>query len=149
VIRFPYKPLLVHGTRAGTYATVFRPMIPIHLFGPAGRHELTGMVDTGADDTLIPERFIGRLGVVILPGDYAATGGIEGSMALVRYGTIDLAIPGAGGDYRWSAKVGFHAGEKVVLGHGGFLEYFTANFNGRGRHLTLTPNGNARPSIFP
>jgi hypothetical protein len=147
MIRFPYEPVLTRGTRAGTVETTYRPMIPIQLFGPAGDHEFTALVDTGADDTLFPDYLIRELGVVIPANDYAAISGIEGSMTLVRYGTIDLLIPEAGGGYRWSARVGFHAGHRVALGHGGFLEYFTASFSGRGRHLTLTPNGNARPSV--
>jgi len=121
-------------------------MIGIQMFGPAEHHELEGLVDTGADDTLVPERFLSRLGVIIAPGDYAMIGGIDGTGSLVRYGTIDLAIPELNGGYRWSARVGFHPGEKLILGHNGFLEYFTSKFNGRGRHLTLMPHGNARPS---
>jgi hypothetical protein len=148
MIRFPYKSLVVRGTRAGSFGTVYRPMIPFHLFGPAGEDEAIGLVDTGSDDTVFPDYLIRVLGVVIAPLDYAAVGGVGNGMELVRYGTIDLAIPGAGGGDRWSARVGFHAGHKVVLGHGGFLESFTASFNGRSRHLTLTPNGNARPSAY-
>jgi hypothetical protein len=61
----------------------------------------------------------------------------------VRYGTVAGGARGGGGGYRWSARVGFHAGFRVMLGHSGFLDYFTASFNGRSRQLTPTPNGTA------
>jgi len=32
-------------------------------------------------------------------------------------------------------------GPKPILGHAGFLDHFTAKFNGRAKTLTLTPNG--------
>jgi hypothetical protein len=146
VIRFPYEAVLARGTRAGSYETTYRPMIPLRLFGPIGEYELGGLVDTGSDDTLFPDHFIRTLGVVIPPSDYAAIAGIDGSMPLAPYGKVDLAIPGAGGGHRWSARVDFHPGHRVALGYSGFLEYFTASFNGRGRHLTLTLNGKAPPT---
>ncbi len=65
--------------------------------------------------------------------------GFEGSAALVRYGWVDLELPG----YRWSAKVGFHPSYKVLLGNSGFLHHFTASFNGQRRYVNLTPNGTA------
>ena len=143
MIRFPYKSFPVRGTRSGSYDTLYRPIIPIRVFGPAGRDSDLGWVDTGADDTLLPDKLIGLLGISLDPADHSIIVGIAGSMMVVRYGIVDLEIPGAGGGYRWSAWVGFHAGPKIVLGHNGFLEYFTASFNGRSRHLTLTPNGKA------
>jgi hypothetical protein len=149
MIRFPYEAYPVRGVGATRHAIVHRPMIPIRIVGPAGRHDLPALVDTGADDSLLPDLLIGLLGVALRPGDHAVIVGIEGSTTVVRYGTIDLEIPGAGGGYRWSARVGFHASFRVVLGHSGFLEYFTASFNGRSRHLTLTPNGTAPAPTIP
>jgi hypothetical protein len=65
--------------------------------------------------------------------------GIDGGTSLVRYGTVDLVLPG----YRWSGRVGFHASFNAVLGHTSFLDHFTATFNGRHRYVNLTPNGSA------
>ena len=110
MIRFRYKPLAVRGTRMAGYETVYRPLIPIYVFGP-GQDDLRMLVDTGADDTLLlGETLVGVLGVILRPGDHAVVFGIEGVLTVVRYGTVDLLIPGAGGGYRWSARVGFHAG---------------------------------------
>ena len=122
MIRFADRPFPVQSTRSGRYETIHRPILPIQIFGPAGSDEDEGLVDTGSDDTLFPDDRIGKLGVTIKPGDHAVIAGIEGSLTLVRYGAVDLAIPGPGGGTRWSARVGFHSGQKVVLGLGGSLE---------------------------
>ncbi len=143
MIRFPYLPFAIPGAGTASFVTIHRPIIPIHALGTSGKDELRALVDTGADDTMLPDSLIDQLGVVIQPGDHAIIIGIEGSKTVARFGTVDLEIPGPGGGYRWSARVGFHAGFRIVLGHVGFLEYFTATFNGRSRQLTLTPNGSA------
>ena len=111
-------------------------MIPLRVNGPAGHDSLLGLADTGADDTLLPDFLIGPLGVRIAPGDRAIVVGIDGGTSVVRYGLVDLELPGD----RWSARVGFHASFNTILGHSGFLEHFTASFSGRRRYVTLTPN---------
>jgi hypothetical protein len=116
-------------------------VIPVRVNGPNCDDDLDALVDTGADDILLPDYLIG---VVVVPGDQTVILGIGGSV-VVRYGTVDLELPG----YGWSARVGFHPGVRAVLGHAGFLEYFTATFNGRRRDLTLTPNGAAPAPAVP
>lgn len=143
MIRYPYQSYPIRGAGMPRHVIVHRPVIPLRIVGTSGHLEFRGLVDTGADDTLFPEAVIDQLGIAIPPGDRAVIVGIEGSTTVVRYGTVDLMLPGPGGGYRWSARVGFHAGFRIVLGHVGFLEYFTATFNGRSRQLTLTPNGSA------
>jgi hypothetical protein len=140
-MKFAYQPYLIRGTGTTRYALIHRPVISIRAAGPSGADELMRLVATGADDTLLPGYHCQSLGVVIAPGDRAVIVGIDGGTTEVRYGTVDLDLPG----YRWSSRVGFHAGFHTILGHSGFLEHFTASFNGLRRHLTLTPNGTAPP----
>jgi hypothetical protein len=121
-------------------------MVPIRIIGPAGSRELVGLADSGADDILLPESLIERLGVIIRPDDRAAIAGITGEATVARYGTVALELARGGRPYRWSAQVGFYGRAKVVLGHADFLDHFTATFNGRQRHLTLQPNGTAPPA---
>src|SRR5215216_3210698 len=97
-MRFAYQSYAVRGIGATRYALVHRPIIPIRVIGPNGTDDLLGLADTGADDTLLPDYLIGPLGVVIAPGDQAVIVGIDGGTSLVRYGTVDLELPG----YRWS-----------------------------------------------
>jgi hypothetical protein len=120
-------------------------VIPVRVIGPSGDDNLLGLADTGADDTLLPDVLIGPLGAVITPGDQAVIVGIDGGTTVVRYARVDLELPG----YRWSARVGFHASFSTMLGHTGFLDHFTATFNGKRRQMTLTPNGTAPAPTMP
>src|SRR4051794_21151056 len=100
-MRFPYQSYLVRGMGSTRYVRVHRPVIPVRVIGPNGDDSLLGLADTGADDNLLPADLIGPLGVVIAPGDQAVIVGIDGGTIVVRYGTLDLELPG----YRWSARV--------------------------------------------
>jgi hypothetical protein len=142
-MRFHYHSYPVRGAGTTRYAMVHRPMIPLRVIGPTGEDDFLALADTGADDTLLPDFLIKSLGVIIAPGDQALIVGIDGGRSVVRYGTLDLELPGPGGGYRWSARAGFHANFNAILGHTGFFEHVTATFNGQRRHITLTPNGSA------
>ena len=67
-------------------------------------------------------------------------------VAMNRITTVALELIAPGGGPWWATRVGFYAGAKPVLGHAGFLDHFTAKFNGRAKLLTLTPNGTAPPA---
>ena len=149
LVRFPYLKYPVRGVGAVFVTSVYRPTVPIRLFGPAGDGLAYGLVDTGADDTILPDRFIKPLGVKIHPSDYANLAGIDDLLVFVRFGTLDLELSRPGVAYRWSATVAFYPGSKAILGHSGFLEHFTATFNGLRRHVTLTPNGTAPAATAP
>src|SRR4051812_4962578 len=87
-------------------------------------------------------RFLGPLGTIVHPGDQATITAFDGGAVVVRYGTVDLELRRRGAAlFRWSARVAFHGGNRTLLGHAGLLDCFTATFNGRRRHVTLTPNG--------
>ena len=142
-MRFPYLKYPVPGLGAVFVTSIYRPTIPIRVFGPLGEGLAQGLVDTGADDTILPDRFIQPLGVKLDPHDVSKVRGISGGAMPLRYGTIELEIGRHGDSYRWSAKIAFYPGSRAILGYFGFLEHFTATFNGLRRHVTLTPNGTA------
>jgi hypothetical protein len=142
-MRFPYQAYPVQGIGAAHIALVYRPAVPIRVVGPSGDGFAFGLADTGADETMFTDRFIGPLGVVIRPGDHATITTLDGGAVPVRYGTVDLELSRRGVVRRWSARIAFHAGGKAILGHAGFLQYFTATFNGQHQYVTLRPNGSA------
>ena len=123
-------------------------MVPVLIRGPGGLRGVVGLADTGADDTLLPERLLAPLGVVPDAKDYLIASGFSGDPLVVRHARVDLEIATSGEVHRWSARVGFHPGHKVILGHQGFFDAYTASFNGRRRLRTLTPNGTAPGPIF-
>ncbi len=127
-MRFPYQRYPIQGSLPGTTIWIDRPTIPIRFVGPGGSFVAFGLVDIGSDETILPERYLGTPGLSIPPGDHANVIGMGGNTMPIRFG--------------------FYAGHRVILGHAGFLDHFTATFNGLKSHLTLTPNQTApRPTL--
>lgn len=95
----------------------------------------------------MPDHLIDKLGINDLSSP-VVIGGIGGA-TLVRFGTVDLTIGQEAASFRWLAYVGFCSHLMPVFGLKGFLQFFTATFDGRRHHLDLSPNGTAIPPAFP
>ena len=145
MIQFPYHEQSVHDAASQAPETFYRPMAKIRIAGPKGFRDLFALVDTGSDETLFPYDLVDRLGVTIRDGHKNEIRGIGGHTTTIWYSTVNLELLTPGGGPRWSARVGFYLGARSVLGHSGFLDHFTAKFNGRAKRLTLTPNQTAPP----
>ncbi len=93
-MRFPYQRYTVAGI--GSHLTmVWRPALLVRVIGPAGDDTVFGRVDTGADDTLLPDFLIAPLGVALDPAAVATIEGIDGGTVPVRYGAVDLELADA------------------------------------------------------
>jgi predicted aspartyl protease len=102
---------------------------------------LDALLDTGADETVLPRFIAGRIGVDLDPDTQARFRGVGGHVVTVTYGRVELEGGSGFRALRWPATVAFlDSGGNPILGHVGFLQYFTASFNGRRGHVTLTPN---------
>jgi hypothetical protein len=148
-MRFPYQGYPVRGTGPLLYTMAWRPVVSVRVIGPGGDDVVPGLIDTGSDDTLLPDFLIGPLGVALDPDDVGEIGGIDGGLVTVRYGTIDLELSDPSMVYCWNARVGFHARHNAIFGHVGFLDYFSAMFNGRTREVVLLPNGMGPLPAYP
>ncbi len=62
----------------------------LRVDGPGGHDELVGLVDTGADDTLIPDYLVKMTGLAVIPGEMGTTGGIDGGGILFRYARVNF-----------------------------------------------------------
>lgn len=140
-MRFPYQGYPVRGIGTARLELVWRPVVPVRILGPIGDVRALGLLDTGADDTLLPRHFLEPLGLALPAGARARVLGLGGGAAEADYATVDLELRGPRSAYRWSGRVGFYDGLRVVLGHVGALEYFRATFNHRARRITLDPSG--------
>jgi hypothetical protein len=144
-MRFPYTRFTVQGTIPNSTVLSLRPMITVRVTGPLGNIDYFGRIDSGADDTLLPEYLVASLGITGLSGP-VVIGGIGGA-TLARFGTVDLEISQGQASVKWSARVGFSSHNAPLFGLKGFLQFFTATFNGRRHYLDLLPNGTALPPV--
>jgi hypothetical protein len=127
------------------FLLILRPEIPITASGPAGAAAYTGLVDTGSDITILPLSAAVFLGVEARPAPGPAASVFGGHEAQLLEGEITFQIQDANETVRWRDTVCFfdfsdRGEETVILGHSGFLDYFTATFDGKAGALTLVAN---------
>jgi predicted aspartyl protease len=143
-MRFDYSAILSSAPDTGEPVVIFRPEIRIRVHGPRGSGDFLALVDTGADNTILPEAVAGDLGIPLKVARGPAATAFGGQAIVLSYADVDLELVQADGNLRWLARVYFVADEAsqetLILGHEGFLDYFTASFDGEQCALDLKPN---------
>jgi len=124
---------------------IHEPIIVVRFIGPGRTYVIRGLLDTGASMTLVPRSYFHKLGMSVAPTERVRLRTVSGTVD-VLLGTLDLELRSERAKYRWSAQVGFvpRADNLVLLGHAGFLDHFSATFDGLRKCVTLKPRG-----IFP
>lgn len=149
-VRFPYSRIDVDPSYADPSGIVYRPAVPVTVYGLTDKFPLKGIVDTGATETILPAFLIDLVAAALRPGETGVLVGADGRPFLVTYGTIDLAVRLQRRTIRWHSKVAFQPKRQdALLGDAGFLRHFTVTLNGRERYTTLRPNGVFPPAIMP
>jgi predicted aspartyl protease len=145
-VRFPYRVNLTPIPDSDELGIVLRPEIPITLMGPKGRVPTFGLVDTGSDITILPKRLADLLGILLLPSSEVQATVFGGAAVAMDVGEVTIRLEKDGEVRQWTDSVCFFdmagdlSDQVAVLGHAGFLDYFTATFDGKDGHLTLVPN---------
>jgi hypothetical protein len=122
----------------------YRPVVRVRLTGPRDSGVWDCLLDTGADETMFREDLAAFIGIDL-------TGAEERQIKLVgrpasvrcRYAAVQLQITdGRRETYEWMAVIGFAATplKYNLIGHGGFLQFFDAEFRGADRAVVLIPN---------
>lgn len=125
------------------WPVIRRPIVSVRVIGPAGSEDLRGRIDTGSDDTVLPRDLARRLGIT-LEGPSVVLRGIAGEAAF-RQGRVILELHKGKKVIRRVTSVGSWNNDdnfKTLFGLNGFLEYFSAQFNGEREHVVLLRNRN-------
>ena len=143
-MKFAYREYLTQLPGTSDFRLILRPVISIRIAGPRITGWWDALVDTGADETLLP-RSLAELLEIELEEATSQAIGITGDKLTVHYGEVEFHVANADDNVTWRTTVGFvefksSDDEVIVLGHGGFLDYFTAKFDGERAELKLTPN---------
>ncbi len=140
---FPYRKYEVEPTPGQGGATViYRPLIPVRVSGNAGAANFYGLLDTGADETVLPRVMAEFVGVAIDSSKKAIIRSASGEMP-VEYGEAVFEVGAGRSKVRWPAVVGIvdEPWEEAILGHAAFLRFFDATFLGEEREVRLKRNG--------
>jgi hypothetical protein len=143
-MKFDYSGVISSAADTGELSVIFRPEVSIRVYGPKGSREVLALVDTGSDDTVLGERVARDLDIPVSRATGPAAHAFGGHEIELSYADVVLELAQSDERLRWLAHVYFLAGrtneETMILGHQGFLDYFTATFNGEDCVLTLEPN---------
>jgi len=143
-MRFDYTAILSSSPDSGDHVVIFRPEVRIKVHGPKGSGDFLALVDTGADNTILPESIARDLGIPLITGKGPAATAFGGQEIALSYADVALELVHPEKTLQWLARVYFVAGsdekETLILGHQGFLDYFTAIFKGEECALDLEAN---------
>lgn len=142
---FAYKfyrgpgPVWSLGGRAGRP----RPVIPVTVVGPTAAHGDEAPLDTGADDTVFPDWVAPLIGVDLTNAPAGSASGVGPGGFPIRYAEVTLRITDGKETRERPARVGFTAAplKRGLLGYAGFLQFFTAAFDGQRERVELAANG--------
>jgi hypothetical protein len=144
-MRFPYTLNIARSIDKGDEIVVLRPEVSIRIVGPAGIAETLALVDTGADNSVFPLSIARHLQIETALGEGPAATAFGGQQIPLSFAEVILELSDDDASIRWHGRLYFadfpNDSEKaVILGHEGFLDYFTATFDGNNCVLNLDPN---------
>ena len=144
-MKFKYRSEWVQSAETGEEIQAFRPEVYVRVAGPLRSTRFLGLVDTGADKTMLPASLAEVCGVALTKARGPAIIGLGGKKLRTFFGDVQLGLKQGRKTITWTACVLFHKfkrpeDECLLLGHSGFLDYFTATFDGESHMLSLVPN---------
>lgn len=144
-LRFPYlqvamgQPIVALGGKVHRP----RPVIGVAIIGPAGMIPYDGLLDSGSDDVLFPEDVAALICIDLTNAPQGTASAFGQRNIPVRYAEATLRIADNQERREWRAWVSFAPVTRryALLGHAGFLQYFTTTFHGDHEEVELTVNG--------
>jgi hypothetical protein len=123
---FPYIRYEIEPTPTIPAGVILRPEIRVRIIGPKGSVQISGLLDTGADNVFVSSSVATALGIE-MRGDAERAWGAGSHELEVWPGSVTIEIAQNGESYRWPVEIGFLAGDDdppiAYLGHAGFLEH--------------------------
>ena len=146
---YRYTEYIVEPTPTIPDGVIHRPQVFLRIAGPDSELFMLALVDTGADETIVPLSVAEEIGVELDMAQQSKAGGVTGQHIALIPGSVELEILGEGETYKWTSVISFarfesEEDECAILGHAGALQFFTATFDGERNQGSLVPT-----SIFP
>lgn len=143
IIRYTPCPVRTAVPALGGATVVPRPILALRITGPSGSRLRDGLLDTGADETIVDPSVAPLIGVDLSQAPEREIYLIGRGRVRCRYTPVQLRISdGVAETYEWDTVVGFAPFPllRCLLGFAGFLQFFNADFRGGDQEVTLLPN---------
>jgi hypothetical protein len=124
-----------------------RPILDLHIHGPAATRKVEALVDTGADDVILPVDLARPLGLDLTQARSRGTR-VVGGRVTTYFFPVELEIVVAPDDrLRWAATVGFGPTPPALglFGVAGGLEFIQLTASVVGGWFALAPHPLVRP----
>jgi hypothetical protein len=147
IIRYTPCPVRTPIPGLGGATTIPRPILAVRITGPAGSRLRDGLLDTGADETILDPSVAPLIGVDLSKALEREIHLVGRGRTPCRYASVQLRITdGIAETYEWDAVVGFAPFPVLrgLLGFAGFLQFFNSDFRGADQEVSLLPN-----AMFP
>jgi hypothetical protein len=116
-------------------------VVAVTIIGPLHSRVLEGLLDTGSDETVFPERYAAAIGVDLISAPAVRISGVSLAGVLMQQAEVTLRLTDGVEQFEWQAWVGFARGlNRPLLGFAGFLQFFTATFHGDREQVELAAN---------
>jgi hypothetical protein len=143
IVRFTPCPVSAAVPALGGAIVVPRPLIAVRITGPSGSRLRDGLLDTGADETILDPNVAPLIGIDLKQAVERDVFLIGRGIIRCRYAAVTLRITDAVAEtYEWDTVVGFAPFPLLrnLLGFAGCLQFFDANFRGAAEEVVLFPN---------
>jgi predicted aspartyl protease len=139
---FPYIGYEVEDAHAANGTSViYRPIVPVLFVGERRAADFRGLLDTGADETIISQEMAEAIGAKLIPGARNRIVSAGGDVPLT-YARVQIEVELGDDNLTWNAIVGVaeQGWEEALLGFRGFLEYFDVLFLGEALQVEISRN---------
>jgi hypothetical protein len=120
---------------------IVRPILAVTIEGPSGRRLLDGLVDSGSDRTIFPQREATAIGITLPAKPDGLIKTAAGTAIAYRLADVVLELRAIGSVVRWKTPVAFAEDplSLIHLGTRGFLQYFHCLLMGPEERVQLDP----------
>jgi len=136
-MKIPYSKIK---SKSKNFDYFFRPMINVVLINGTKSRTQKGLIDSGADYTLLSSSIAKDLGINYKLGIHDVTLGIENRPLTTYYCELEIAIPGIDNS-NFTSLVGFVESGSVgiLLGQKGFFDKFNIKFSKQNNYFEIDP----------
>ena len=100
-MRFDYTAIISASPDTGDPVVIFRPEVQIKVHGPKDSGDFLALVDTGADNTILPESIARDLEIPLITGKGPAATAFGGQEITLSYADVELDLVHPDEALRW------------------------------------------------